>query len=346
MADYKQLASTIIVNVGGSENVRSVVHCKSRLRFVLRDTTKADIAVLRKTKGIMQVMNKDGQCQIVIGPDVPKVYEEIMAQGSFSDEPAAPVKSKKPDKKPGSSRSSGRKLGPVIALALICVLFKVFTVLNGTMNWIPDASVASIMGTASNVMLGVGAALVLLAALSGGKKSKRSKEPQPEDSPAESAAADEPEAEGKNGVLFAPVVGEVIDLSEVPDEAFSSGVLGKGIAIIPTMGDICAPCDGEITALPSSCHAVGITTADGAEVIIHVGIDTVSMNGEGFKAMVKEGDRVKKGQLLLKANIRLIKARNLSTITPVVITNSDNYEITVVEPGTVTAKNTEIISYK
>lgn len=168
----------------------------------------------------------------------------------------------------------------------------------------------------------------------------------PEEIGVEEAPA-EAEVPGKAGTVFAPVVGEVIDLTEVEDEAFSTGVLGQGIAIIPTKGEVYAPCDGEISTLPSSGHAVGISTDDGAEILIHVGMDTVSLKGEGFQPMVKEGDRVKKGQLLIKFNIALIKSKKLSTVTPVVVTNADDYNtVTVAQKGTKTTKNTEVISYK
>ena len=162
-----------------------------------------------------------------------------------------------------------------------------------------------------------------------------------------SAAPAEAELPGKAGTVYAPVVGEVINLTEVEDAAFSSGVLGQGCAIIPSKGEVYAPCDGEISTLPDSGHAVGISADDGAEILIHVGMDTVSLKGEGFKPMVKEGDKVKKGQLLIKFNINLIKSKNLSTVTPVVVTNADDYgTVDVAAKGTKTTKNTEVISYK
>ena len=162
-----------------------------------------------------------------------------------------------------------------------------------------------------------------------------------------SDAPAEAELPGKAGTVYAPVVGEVINLTEVEDAAFSSGVLGQGCAIIPSKGEVYAPCDGEISTLPDSGHAVGISADDGAEILIHVGMDTVSLKGEGFKPMVKEGDKVKKGQLLIKFNINLIKSKNLSTVTPVVVTNADDYgTVDVAAKGTKTTKNTEVISYK
>ena len=126
-------------------------------------------------------------------------------------------------------------------------------------------------------------------------------------------------------VLLAPVKGEVKPLTEVSDAAFSSEAMGKGIAIVPVEGKVYAPADGTITAFFSTGHAIGITTDKGAEVIIHVGMDTVQLEGKGFNPVVKQGDKVKRGDLLLEFDLDLIKAAGYSTETPIVITNSGKY---------------------
>lgn len=124
--------------------------------------------------------------------------------------------------------------------------------------------------------------------------------------------------------IYAPVAGKVIKLSDIQDEAFSSGAMGEGVAIEPSEGKVYAPCDGEITAFFPTGHAVGITAKTGAEILIHVGMDTVSLDGKGFTAKARSGEKVKKGQLLLEFDMEYIKSQNLPLTTPVVVTNSDD----------------------
>ena len=130
----------------------------------------------------------------------------------------------------------------------------------------------------------------------------------------------------KESIVYSPVKGQVIPLSEVEDEAFSSGVLGKGTAIIPEEGAIYAPDDGEISAFFPTGHAIGIKTTDGLEILIHVGMDTVQLEGKGFTPLASVGDKVKKGQKLLEFDKDLIKAEGYSTVTPVLISNFDQFD--------------------
>ncbi|MBC1537472.1 beta-glucoside-specific PTS transporter subunit IIABC [Listeria seeligeri] len=123
----------------------------------------------------------------------------------------------------------------------------------------------------------------------------------------------------------APVVGEIITLADVKDEAFSSGALGKGVAIIPSVGRVVAPAAGTVTTIFPTGHAIGITTNDGAEVLIHIGMDTVQLEGKFFTAHVKQGDTIEKGQLLVEFDIEGIKSAGYDVTTPVVITNSGSY---------------------
>ncbi|MEI5989112.1 beta-glucoside-specific PTS transporter subunit IIABC [Enterococcus crotali] len=126
-------------------------------------------------------------------------------------------------------------------------------------------------------------------------------------------------------VLKSPITGTIVPLDKVEDQVFSSGALGKGIAIEPTVGELYAPANGEITTLFPTGHAVGITTEDGAEVLMHIGMDTVEMDGDGFEILVKQGDKVKQGDLLVKFDIEKIKAAGHPIVTPVVVTNSGDY---------------------
>lgn len=123
-------------------------------------------------------------------------------------------------------------------------------------------------------------------------------------------------------VITSPIEGTILDLSKVPDEMFSQKMMGEGIAIDPTNGKVYAPCSGTIGTIFKTNHAVAIAADNGAELLIHVGIDTVKMNGDGFKGHVKNGDVVKKGQLLIEFDLEKVKKHAKSHITPVVVTNS------------------------
>ncbi|WP_438763302.1 beta-glucoside-specific PTS transporter subunit IIABC [Enterococcus sp. AZ194] len=125
-------------------------------------------------------------------------------------------------------------------------------------------------------------------------------------------------------MVSAPIKGKIIPLSEIKDEAFSLGVLGKGVAILPEEGKLYAPVSGVVTTLFPTLHAIGLTADNGLQILIHVGMDTVQLQGEGFTAHVKQDDHVNKGDLLLEFDIELIKARGFSVETPVVITNSND----------------------
>ncbi|MDE6760992.1 MAG: beta-glucoside-specific PTS transporter subunit IIABC [Lachnospiraceae bacterium] len=131
--------------------------------------------------------------------------------------------------------------------------------------------------------------------------------------------------EAATEVIASPLKGEVKALSEVNDEAFSGGILGQGLAILPAEGKLYAPCNGEITTFFPTGHAIGISSENGAEILIHVGMDTVKLDGEGFTKRKNQGDKVKKGELLLEFDINKIKEAGYDIITPMIITNSDDY---------------------
>jgi len=125
--------------------------------------------------------------------------------------------------------------------------------------------------------------------------------------------------------IFSPMTGNLKALSEIKDEAFSQELLGKGVAIEPTVGKVVAPADGVLTTLFPTKHAVGITTNTGVEVLIHVGMDTVNLNGEHFTAKAAQGEHVKQGQVLVEFDIKAITKKGYEVITPVVITNTADY---------------------
>lgn len=125
--------------------------------------------------------------------------------------------------------------------------------------------------------------------------------------------------------IASPLKGEVLPLNEVKDEAFASGILGNGIAINPKEGVLVSPVNGVVNALLPTLHAIGITTQEGVELLIHIGMDTVKLKGEGFKAFVKQGDEIKIGQKLIEFDIDLLKSKGYCLDVPIVITNMMNY---------------------
>ena len=143
--------------------------------------------------------------------------------------------------------------------------------------------------------------------------------------PAATAAPAPAAPAAKDTVLSACLNGTVVPLADVKDEAFASGALGGGIAIEPTDGELVAPADGEISSTFETHHAVGMTTADGAELLMHIGIDTVKLGGKHFTYLVNEGDKVKKGQPLIRFELEAIKAEGYPVTTPLIVCNTDDY---------------------
>lgn len=143
-----------------------------------------------------------------------------------------------------------------------------------------------------------------------------------------------------NEIIFAPMKGNVVPLTEVPDKTFANKLVGDGIAIEPEEGVVIAPVDGKVSLVFETKHAIALETDSGVEILIHVGIDSVKMNGEGFKTFVKNGDRVKAGDILLEMDLNLLKEKASSTITPIVITNIENFKsIKTLKSGNVLAKD-------
>lgn len=148
-----------------------------------------------------------------------------------------------------------------------------------------------------------------------------------------------PATERTDEKLHSPIVGEVVALSEVNDPVFSSGVMGQGIAVKPSKGVVYAPADAEIAIAFPTGHAYGLKTDNGAEILIHVGIDTVSLNGKGFEAKVSQGDRVRAGDIIGTFDSEVIAANGLDDTTMVIITNTMDYaEVTPIASGSVTNK--------
>lgn len=129
----------------------------------------------------------------------------------------------------------------------------------------------------------------------------------------------------KKHVIGSPAKGKAVSLKEVNDPTFAEEMLGKGAAVIPEEGKIYAPADGEIGMVFDTLHAVSMTTDFGAEILIHIGLDTVKMKGDGFTGHVKAGNHVKKGDLLLEVDLEKVKTAGYDTITPVLVCNTPDY---------------------
>ena len=146
--------------------------------------------------------------------------------------------------------------------------------------------------------------------------------------------------------LLAVCNGKSIPLSEFPDEAFAAGMLGEGVAIEPSDGHFYAPLDGRVLSVAKAGHAYTLTSEGGLDVLIHIGVDTVSMGGDGFSPSVREGDRVRAGDLLCTADLARISSRGLSTLTATVIANPEQIKDTEYRYTTVTAATDAMMKFR
>jgi len=144
--------------------------------------------------------------------------------------------------------------------------------------------------------------------------------------------------------VLAPLNGQVIPLEQVPDPVFSQKMMGEGVAIMPTGGDVVAPIDGTVVLISKTKHAIGIRTTDDTEVLIHVGLETVTLKGEGFSVFVNEGDVVSTGQKLMTVDWDLIKDKVPSIVTPIVITNSADRSVEYADAATSVAGETLVMT--
>lgn len=145
--------------------------------------------------------------------------------------------------------------------------------------------------------------------------------------------------------LYAPITGKMIPLENVQDEVFASKMMGEGVAFELSEDTIYAPIDGEITMFPDSLHAFGMKTADGAEVLIHVGLDTVNLGGEGFTKLADQGDTVTKGTPILQVAREELLEKNIILTTPMIVTNSSEFDVTVLAAEEVTAGETKVLEF-
>ena len=146
--------------------------------------------------------------------------------------------------------------------------------------------------------------------------------------------------------VLTPLQGKVLAQADIPDETFAQGILGPGCGIEPTGDTVYAPFDGTITQVASTLHAIGITSDDGIELLIHVGMDTVEMQGKGFTALVKEEQKVKAGTALLKVDLDAIRAANHPTTTAVIVTNADDLPKLHIIAGGIVSTGTPLFKFE
>ncbi|MFJ5964074.1 beta-glucoside-specific PTS transporter subunit IIABC [Bacillus sp. NPDC093026] len=199
------------------------------------------------------------------------------------------------------------------------------TIVNGISAEYPTSIIGILIGVAIALILPV----VLIQLFGYGEDTVEQTEGQ---TPVEDKEKEDTIASMNNEeMVAAPFAGRILPLSEVPDDVFSSGAMGKGLAIEPADNKLYAPFDGSVVMLAPTKHAIGLRSEYGVELLVHVGIDTVSLDGSAFTLNIKEGDKVKKGDLLMTFDQEAIESKGLKTITPVIITNTQAYEDVIVE---------------
>lgn len=150
----------------------------------------------------------------------------------------------------------------------------------------------------------------------------------------------------KTEKILAPQSGKAVSITKVPDPVFSGKVIGDGVGIQPNSGEVFAPVSGTVVQVAHTLHAIGLESDDGVEVLVHLGIDTVKLKGEGFTCHVKEGQHVNAGDKLMDMDLDLIADRGFSTVSPCIITNLDSVKDLQIFPGDAVAGETAVITYR
>ncbi len=145
--------------------------------------------------------------------------------------------------------------------------------------------------------------------------------------------------------MVSPQTGRCVSIIEIPDEVFSERILGDGIAIIPQTEEVLSPVDGEVAQVAETKHAFCINSNDGLELMIHIGVDTVKLNGKGFECFIKKGDKIKKGDLIAKADIKFIQENGFPLHTAILITNSNKFQIVKPHYGEVNSGKDIVLEY-
>ena len=178
------------------------------------------------------------------------------------------------------------------------------------------------------ISIGVAFALTWLFGYKDAEPEKKTAEPAPQ-----AEVPEKTSVQCQPGTVYAPVSGNVVPSEQIPDETFAAGILGRGVGIEPSEGVVVAPFDGEISSVTDTHHAVGVTSPDGMELLIHVGVDTVDMKGDGFQCFVKAGQKVKAGEKLIALDREKIAAAGHPDMVAVLLTNADDYKDLKIETG-------------
>jgi len=147
----------------------------------------------------------------------------------------------------------------------------------------------------------------------------------------------------KNEELYSIANGEVISITKVNDKLFAKKLLGDGVAFLLSDGKIYSPCDAEVIMIAKTKHAIGLRTKNGSELLIHIGLDTVNLNGEGFSVFVKTGDKVKQGTKLVEVNLEFMNSKKIDLTTPIILTNGDKYSLNILKSNQKVGLNDIII---
>lgn len=158
--------------------------------------------------------------------------------------------------------------------------------------------------------------------------------------------AEETRFPGEKMVVKVPMDGIVLPLEQLPDETFAAAILGPGCGIEPTGGTVYAPFDGKVTSIVSTLHAVGLESTEGIELLIHIGIDTIALRGNGFTPLVREGQAVKAGTPLLNVDLDAIRAAGLSTESAVIVTNADDLPKLHIIAGGIVSTGTPLFKFE
>ncbi|MFG6115801.1 beta-glucoside-specific PTS transporter subunit IIABC [Halobacillus sp. MO56] len=213
-------------------------------------------------------------------------------------------------------------------------------------NGIDDAYPLSIWGILLGVLIAIILPVVLIQIFGYGEDSAKEAgdESLVQEQEEMTSTPEQNQPENNEEILTAPLTGQVIPLSEVPDEVFSSGAMGQGIAIQPSDTNVYAPFEGTIVMVAPTKHAIGLRSKTGVELLIHIGLDTVKLEGKPFTLHVKEGDEFNKGDRLVHFDAKLIENEGLSAITPVIITNAGDYEEVIIEEAAAFTSNEKVLT--
>lgn len=326
----KELAQKIIELVGNKENIVSVRHCATRLRIVVRDKDKIQVKMIESIEKVKGSFFNSGQYQIILGTGlVNRIYNEvinIIGESNNADEV-----------KYGNSFQRAIRMFSDVFVPIIPVLVAtgLFMGVRGLQLKATGMSITGIPGTllylneqlpfyilVNVISFAVAFTITWFFGYNSKMETGTEKVEQEENNTMNKVDLNE---NNKVVEIASPLKGEVLPLNEVKDEAFASGILGNGIAINPKEGVLVSPVNGVVNALLPTLHAIGITTQEGVELLIHIGMDTVKLKGEGFKAFVKQGDEIKIGQKLIEFDIDLLKSKGYCLDVPIVITNMMNY---------------------